>query len=291
MDPPTTITHPTTKVDVALSVEDPSIRALNPIFTNHASRPSALEYSKDFELTPVTDSGGPESLTCDIQPILETKPKTLKSREYIQFLTLCWFLYLEGWNDGTNGPLLPRIQRVYGVDYTVVSLIFVFGCIVRCASFRCEKKVQNQGMPQGFITGALSNVILSEKLGFGKVRSLDLSYCRHFKRWLFSGSLFQVAAYSIASSAPPFPVFVFSYFLSGIGMAVQNAQSVGYVSSLKENTERKMGLLMSGAGALSSPLVATQFSQLKHWSFHYLISLGLALLNTGTLLFVFRLKR
>lgn len=33
-----------------------------------------------------------------------------------------------------------------------------------------------------------------------------------------------------------------------------------------------------GVGALCSPLVATQFSQLPHWSYHYLASLGVALI-------------
>ena len=33
----------------------------------------------------------------------------------VQFLTLCWTLFLTGWNDGTTGPLLPRIQEVYHV--------------------------------------------------------------------------------------------------------------------------------------------------------------------------------
>jgi len=32
-----------------------------------------------------------------------------------QFLTLCWSIFLLGWNDGTIGPLLPRIQEVYHV--------------------------------------------------------------------------------------------------------------------------------------------------------------------------------
>ncbi|KAG1716833.1 hypothetical protein ID866_355 [Astraeus odoratus] len=45
-----------------------------------------------------------------------------------------------------------------------------------------------------------------------------------------------------------------------------------------------------GAGALSSPLVATQFAQLPRWSFHYLVSLGIACLNTVLLIAVFRLK-
>jgi len=122
-------------------------------------------------------------------------------------------------------------------------------------------------------------VILAEKLGFGKVMVL--------------GSLFQVVAYCIESSAPPYPAFIFAYFINGIGLALQNANAVGYVASLKENAELKMGLLMAtyGAGALSSPLVATQFAQLPRWNFHYLTSLGIAITNTIALIIVFRLKR
>lgn len=47
---------------------------------------------------------------------------------------------------------------------------------------------------------------------------------------------------------------------------------------------------VKGAGALSSPLVATQFAQLPCWSFHYLVSLGVALVNTVLLIAVFRFK-
>jgi len=36
-------------------------------------------------------------------------------RARIQFATLCYSLFLAGWNDGTTGPLLPRIQEVYHV--------------------------------------------------------------------------------------------------------------------------------------------------------------------------------
>ncbi|KAG2343075.1 MFS general substrate transporter [Suillus weaverae] len=211
-----------------------------------------------IELSPVTPV---EKQNDDLErpSVLSAKHKTQKTRENIQLLTLCWFIYLEGWNDGSNGPLLPRIQKVYGVGYVAVSLIFVFASV-------------------GFITGAVSNVILAEKLGFGKVMVL--------------GSLFQVLAYSIESSGPPFPVFIFAYFINGIGLALQNANSVSYVASIKENAEVKMGLLMAayGAGALSSPLVATQFSHLPQWNLHYLTSLGIAITNTIALIIVFRLK-
>ena len=45
-----------------------------------------------------------------------------------------------------------------------------------------------------------------------------------------------------------------------------------------------------GAGALASPLVATQFAQLHRWSFHYLTSLAVAMLNTVLIVCIFKFK-
>ncbi|RPD61356.1 MFS general substrate transporter [Lentinus tigrinus ALCF2SS1-6] len=177
----------------------------------------------------------------------------------IQFATLCWTLFLAGWNDGTTGPLLPRIQKVYHVGFAVVSLIFIFNCV-------------------GFLTAAATNVWLTDRLGFGKVMVI--------------GSLAQVVGYALEAPAPPFPVFVLGYAINGFGLGLQDAGSNGFVASLKENAAIKMGILHAiyGVGALCSPLVATQFAQLNRWSFHYLVSLAVALLNTILLVAVFRFK-
>ena len=48
-----------------------------------------------------------------ISPPERTKSELWTAR--IQFASLCWTLFLSGWNDGTTGPLLPRIQEVYHV--------------------------------------------------------------------------------------------------------------------------------------------------------------------------------
>lgn len=187
----------------------------------------------------------------------QTKRQRLRAR--VQFATVCGSMYLAGWNDGTTGPLLPRIQTVYGLNFAVVSLVFVFACA-------------------GFLSGAFANLYLDSKFGFGKVIVL--------------GSACQVIAYAIEAGALPFPAFVLGYAINGFGMALQDAQSNGFVASLKDNPEVKMGILHAvyGAGALSSPLVATQFAQLPHWSFHYLCSLGVAFINTVLLIAVFGLK-
>nr|GAT57340.1 predicted protein [Mycena chlorophos] len=168
-------------------------------------------------------------------------------------------MFLAGWNDGSSGPLIPRIQKVYHVGFLVVSLTFVVACI-------------------GFISGALFNLNWASKIGFG--------------RMIVLGALGQVVAYTIQAPAPPFPVFVLSFGINGLGNAIQNAQTNTYVASLGKNSEFYMGLLHAsyGAGALSSPLIATQFASMPRWSFHYLVSLGLAVLNITVLTLTFRFR-
>ncbi|KAI0754425.1 MFS general substrate transporter [Daedaleopsis nitida] len=216
---------------------------------------NAKSLRKSIEMV---ESGG--SQTGDV-PSTATPASTPASRRKarIQFATLCWSLFLAGWNDGTTGPLLPRIQVVYHVNYAVVSLIFVFNCI-------------------GFLSAAAANVWLTDRLGFGKVMVI--------------GSMAQVLGYALEAPAPPFPVFVLGYAVNGFGLSLQDAGANGFVASLKENAATKMGILHAvyGVGALASPLVSTQFSQLPHWSFHFLASLGIALSNAILLAAVFRFK-
>ena len=68
----------------------------------------------------------------------------------LHFFACCWCFFLEGWNDGSTGPLLPAIQNHYNVSslqvfdklaltclllsqvgFAVVSMIFVLNCVVR----------------------------------------------------------------------------------------------------------------------------------------------------------------
>jgi len=123
------------------------------------------------------------------------------------------------------------------------------------------------------------NVKLNNAIGFGKT--------------MIIGAILQCVGYVIQSPAPPFPVLCIGYFFNGIGLALQDAQANGYVAELQENAATKMGLLHAtyGVGALLSPLVATQFSGKPHWSFHYLTSLGIAIINLVALIWIFRGRR
>ncbi|KAF8162489.1 major facilitator superfamily domain-containing protein [Mycena galopus ATCC 62051] len=177
----------------------------------------------------------------------------------VQTAAMCWTVFLAGWNDGTLGPLLPRIQHVYHLGYLIVSLLFICACM-------------------GSITGALLTISLTPKLGFGKL--------------LILSPIFQIIGHSLQAAALPFPVFGLSCFLNGIGVSVLDAQANGYVASFARNPESKIGYVQAayGAGIFAAPLVSTQFAQLEHWSFHYLVSLGFTLSNMLILFLVFRGK-
>ncbi|KAH8103076.1 MFS general substrate transporter [Cristinia sonorae] len=197
--------------------------------------------------------------TDDLSPAADILARKYRLKARLNFLACCWSLFLAGWNDGTTGPLLPRIQAVYNLSYVLVSMIFIFNCI-------------------GFIGGATANVWLTDRFGLGKV--------------LVVGAMAQVIGYCIMAPAPPFPALVLGYTINGFGLAVQDAGANGYVACLKDGAATKMGIIHAvyGLGALCSPLVSTQFSQMPRWSFHYLTSLGVALSNVVLLAIAFRFK-
>ncbi|KAJ7359663.1 MFS general substrate transporter [Mycena albidolilacea] len=213
------------------------------------------------EISTVYPPAQPENIQNESEPPVSqyqpSRQQILLGR--VQTVALCWAVFLAGWNDGTLGPLLPRIQQVYHLGYLIVSLLFVFQCL-------------------GSITGAVLTMTLTPKLGFGKL--------------LILGPVPQVIGYSLQAAALPFPVFALSAFLNGIGVSILDAQANGYVVSFKRNPETKMGYVQAayGAGVFAAPLVSTQFAQLNHWSFHYLVSLGLTLSNILILYLVFRGK-
>ncbi|OCH87228.1 MFS general substrate transporter [Obba rivulosa] len=193
-------------------------------------------------------------------PVVSAAQKAeYKRKSRMHFAALCYSFWLEGWNDGTTGPLLPTIQRHYDIGFAIVSLLFVMNCI-------------------GFLSGSLLNVHLNDRYGFGKV--------------LVLGAVLQVFGYALISPAGPFPLMCIGFLFTGFGIALQNAQANGFVGSLKEGARTKFGFLHAtyGLGALTAPLVATQFVGITHWSFHYLISTVIGVTNVAVLYFVFKGK-
>ncbi|KAF9021400.1 MFS general substrate transporter [Hymenopellis radicata] len=248
---------------------------LHPLPSYRARRPSAVRVRSDATMTFKDAMSEPATLGVDdgksiytaptlarVQPMVTIPnihvPRKQRRYSMIHFATLCWCFFMQGWNDGATGPLLPKMQEYYHTNFSIVSMLFVFGCV-------------------GYLIGAGMNVWLNDRLGFGKTVVL--------------GSIFPLVAYAISSPAPPFPVMVFGYFLCGFGNALQFAQGNGFVASMHQTTKLSLVLATYGVGAFTSPLVATHFAGTRHWSYHFLISTGIAVSNTAVLCLVFRFRR
>ncbi|CAE6460672.1 unnamed protein product [Rhizoctonia solani] len=205
----------------------------------------------DLDSKSISAAGAPE-----VVPAWTMTPR----KEWAAILTCCGCLFMSGWNDATTGPLLPVIQARYNIGFIVVSMLFVSNCV-------------------GYLSAAVINIHLTDRLGFGKV--------------ILLGGVLQILAYAVLAPAPPFPVMCVLYAVNGFGIALHNAQANGFVAELPKNTSAKLGLLHAGygAGAFIAPLIATQFAQIPRWSFHYLTSLGISLINSLALFFVFRLRQ
>ncbi|KAB5589527.1 hypothetical protein CTheo_7034 [Ceratobasidium theobromae] len=207
----------------------------------------------------------------DEDSIIEPEVNLRKEWAAIAACSMC--LFLAGWNDGSIGPLLPTIQRYYGLSFTIVSLLFVSGCL-------------------GFMLAGILNgeerVVAQKQVPINEIRASASNRSRrvwssYVVRYL-AGGFCQVTSHAILIPAFSFPVICLAYLINGFGqprcvlrgelklininytragVGLQDAQSNGFVGALRNNASAKMGLIHSvyGAGAFISPIIATQFAQ------------------------------
>jgi len=60
---------------------------------------------------------------------------------------------------------------------------------------------------QGFLVGALATIYVTKRFGFGKI--------------IVFGALCQIVGYIIQVFAPPFPAFLISFAITGVGIQLQ----------------------------------------------------------------------
>lgn len=171
-----------------------------------------------------------------------------------RIISICLWSVAGGFSDAAPGALLPHIEAYYGINYTIVSLIWMSNAA-------------------GFILVAcLSNKI---QPWLGKRLSMTV------------GSCFSIAMYSIVLSGGPYPLVVAAFFLGGVGIAIVLTQSNIFLSKLDKLSKYLSFFHGSyGIGATVSPLAATSLvTGGVKWHYFYLINLALVL--TATVLFWF----
>jgi hypothetical protein len=88
--------------------------------------------TKDAGLAELSKSQDPIAKTIDEEKASagdstdDKKPFSVRLTAFLQFSSLCWTLFLAGWNDGTTGPLLPRMQTNYHVCIHWRREVFIF---------------------------------------------------------------------------------------------------------------------------------------------------------------------
>ncbi|GAB1526101.1 hypothetical protein RhiTH_009267 [Rhizoctonia solani] len=201
----------------------------------------ARSTNEGIEMSVFGPSGNTNEEFPDGGSISESKDSSRKEWAAVIACGMC--LFLSGWNDGSVGPLIPTIQKHYDLTFTVVSVLFVSGCL-------------------GFMLSGILNVYLSDRLGFGR-------------------GVCQAVSYAILVPALPFPVAAIAFLINEFGIGLQDAQANGFVSALRNNPSAKLGIIHSlyGAGAFISPFVATQFANKPYWSYLYAVPLVIASFN------------
>lgn len=174
-----------------------------------------------------------------------------------RFLASCLMCFANGLNDGAPGALIPYIEPYYSVGYAIVSMVFVANAV-------------------GFICAALYTTTLQAR--FGRAKTLVLA------------ESLMMAGYTIIVCAPPFPVVVVAFLLTGLGMATNLALNNVFVANLA-NATTMLGIFHGsyGIGGTIGPLMATGLvSNDYRWSTFYLIPLGVAAFNLVLAFWAFR---
>lgn len=119
--------HPSPPVDLksasAVDLHSGGLYLNQPNYSSNGLARKSDKGPEELELPERTADPSVASSALDATAGQEVDPETMvdpslpstKLRERIQFFALCYAMFLLGWNDGTTGPLLPRIQEVYHV--------------------------------------------------------------------------------------------------------------------------------------------------------------------------------
>lgn len=227
--------------------------------------PAAIELSRiptksrSSELEQITVHDEEQSRPSSPQPpegaVVFSRPDV--SAVKLQLISMNFSVFLCGVNDAATGALVPYLQPAYNIGLLFVALVYLFNFA-------------------GWTAAAFSNVHLTARVGTGGV--------------MLIGAVLQFIAHSLQFWKPPFPLFVITYLIAGMGIALQDAQANSFVGGVND-AHRWLGVLHAvyGLGALISPLIATKIaSSTPYWHYFYCVLMSIAAINIGLILMAFK---
>lgn len=173
-------------------------------------------------------------------------------RNIFKVWTICYGFIVFGMNDASIGAIVHKLEDHYKISYAIVSLAFLF-------SFT------------GYLISAICAEHVHQKIGRWGVSCVAVS-C-------------QIVCYLIASTAPPYFLFIAGYAISGFGNGLLEASWNAFAGNLNNENEI-LGLLHGsyGLGGILAPTIETMLIARGYkWnSFYYVISFAaiISLLNS-----------
>ena len=206
------------------------------VFNNHSEETSSIEPISEVTHYPRVDAPqgviSLDELEIRRRPASQAASQSLVANTWRnppinkwRVLSACMSGFGQGFNDSAPGALLPYVEQYYGIDYAVVSTIFVANAV-------------------GFIGAAFVVHRLDHWLG----RAKTLMLCEAFN----------AVAYGVMIVPPPFAVFAIGYFVTGFSLATALALNNVFCA----NTEPATTVLGAyhgsyGIGGTVAPLIAT----------------------------------
>lgn len=165
--------------------------------------------------------------------------------------------FLQGANEASYGPLVPSIEKYFSLNYTLVSLIFIFPFV-------------------GYILAAFLSDRIHMLLGQRGVAII--------------GTTSRLISYIVLSVRPPYPVVLVFLVSAGFGNGLLDAAWNAFVGDLA-NANQILGIIHSfyGLGATLAPVVATSMVTRYglEWNTFFFVMVGLATVDLALSAFAF----
>ncbi|KAH6658350.1 major facilitator superfamily domain-containing protein [Truncatella angustata] len=172
--------------------------------------------------------------------------------------------FCAGVNDGTLGPLIPRMLTTFQIGTGEIAIIYG-------TTFA------------GWLFAAVTNPLLTAHLTLGQLLGL--------------GALLQLLSQCLRPWSP-FPLFCLTFFLQAVGMAYQDSHSNTFVSGLKNVPHRWLSFIHAcyALGTFIGPLAATgianttqsRYGAVEGWRMVYFVLVGIAVLNMAGVMSAFK---
>ena len=221
-----------------------------PIPLQPAAQNASDSRSKTADI--VDENNGPSAEAITAQQAWNN-PKTNIWRVAAAFLGF----FLQGANEASYGPLVPSIEKYFSLNYTLVSLIFIFPFV-------------------GYILAAFLSDRIHMRLGQRGVSII--------------GTSSRLISYIVLSVRPPYPVILVFLVSAGFGNGLLDAAWNAFVGDLA-NANQMLGIIHGfyGLGATLAPVIATSMVTrygLK-WNTFFFVMVGVAAIDLALSTFAF----